>query len=131
MVLRVLARDADDERAGVDLRGESGAVVDEVTVDLARLSEPDELNELPEVVEFEPPELDLFDPNAAKTTAKEALELCKRAEAAARAFSPKVTNSDGATYSRVIGQSAFANSGGFSGTYKGTYQSLVVEPMLP
>src|SRR4051794_14586273 len=32
VVLRVLARDADDERAGVDLGGESGAVVDEVTV---------------------------------------------------------------------------------------------------
>src|SRR5689334_7789715 len=37
VVLRVLARDADDERAGVDLGGESGGVVDEVAVDLACL----------------------------------------------------------------------------------------------
>src|SRR3954447_26258194 len=37
VVLHVLARDADDQCAGVDLRGEAGAVADEVPVDLARL----------------------------------------------------------------------------------------------
>src|SRR5215212_5289444 len=37
VVLRVLAPDADDDRGGVDLGGEAGAVVDEVAVDLASL----------------------------------------------------------------------------------------------
>jgi PmbA protein len=101
------------------------------SVELARLAEPDELNELPPVEDLATqfPDLDLFDAEAARTTAKDALELCKRAEAAARAFSPKVTNSDGATYSRVIGQGALANSAGFAGSSRGTYQSLVVEPI--
>jgi PmbA protein len=101
------------------------------SVELARLAEPDELNELPPSDQLAKsfPELDLFDPDAAHTTAKDALELCRVAEAAARAYSDKVTNSDGATYSRVIGASAFATSDGFAGGYRGTYQSLVVEPI--
>jgi PmbA protein len=101
------------------------------SVDLARLSEPDELNELPprDQLATSQAELDLYDSEAARTGAKEALEICKRAEAAALAYSPKVTNSEGATWSRAIGASAFANSDGFSGWYRGTYQSLVVEPI--
>jgi PmbA protein len=101
------------------------------SVDLARLSEPDELNELPpkEQLATAFPELDLEDRDAARIGAKEALEICKRAEAAALAYSPKVTNSEGATWSRAIGASAFASSDGFAGTYRGTYQSLVVEPI--
>ena len=61
--------------------------------------------------------------------AKEAIERCRRGEAAARAFSPKVTNSEGATYGRVVGASALASSDGFAGSFRGTYQSLVVEPI--
>jgi PmbA protein len=101
------------------------------SVELARLSEPDELNELPPKEDLAKaiPDLDLYDPAAAHTSAKEALELCKRAEAAARDFSPRVTNSDGATWSRAVGASAFANSDGFAGGYRGTYQSLVVQPI--
>ncbi len=101
------------------------------SVELARLSEPDELNELPPKDELATtlPELDLFDPEASRTTAKQALEICRRAEAAALAYSPKVTNSDGATYSRTIGAGAFANSEGFAGGLRGTYQSIVVEPI--
>jgi PmbA protein len=103
------------------------------TVDLARLSEPDELNRLPEPELYaragELPELELYDESALSTTAKDALEQCTRAEAAARAFSPKVTNSEGATYSRVAGGAALATTGGFAGGTRGTYQSLVVEPI--
>jgi PmbA protein len=101
------------------------------SVELAKLAEPDELNQLPPVEDFARslPDLDLFDESALATTAKSALELCKRAEAAARGFSPKVTNSEGATYSRVVGATAFANTAGFAGGYQGTYQSLVVEPI--
>src|SRR5262249_42764679 len=46
-----------------------------------------------------------------------------------RAFSPKVTNSEGATFSRVAGATAFATTDGFSAGYRGTYLSLVVEPI--
>src|SRR5207245_2257169 len=94
-------------------------------------AEPDELNELPprDQLATDVPDLDLWDPSALETTAKQALELCKRAESAARGFSPKVTNSEGATYSRVAGGAAFATTDGFAGGFRGTYQSLVVEPI--
>ena len=41
----------------------------------------------------------------------------------------KVTNSEGATWSRVLGATAFATTDGFAGGYRGSYQSLVVEPL--
>ncbi|HEX6839354.1 MAG TPA: TldD/PmbA family protein, partial [Polyangia bacterium] len=101
------------------------------SVELAKLAEPDELNELPPRAELatSQPDLELWDDAALSVDAKGALERCKKGEAAARAFSPKVTNSEGATYSRVVGASAFASSDGFVGGYRGTYQSLVVEPI--
>jgi PmbA protein len=101
------------------------------SVELAKLAEPDELNALPDRAELATaqPDLELWDPAALSVNAKDALELCKRGEAAAQAFSPKVTNSEGATWSRVVGASAFASTDGFSGAYRGTYQSFVVEPI--
>jgi PmbA protein len=101
------------------------------SVQLAELAEPDELNALPPADELARalPDLDLYDPAAPSLTAKEAIARATRAEAAARAFSPKVTNSEGATFSRVVGATAFATTGGFAGGYRGTYQSLVVEPI--
>ncbi len=100
------------------------------SVELAKLAEPDELNELPlrELFATSQPDLQLWDDEALSVDAKSALERCKLGEAAARAHSPKVTNTDGATYSRVVGASAFA-SDGFAGGFRGTYQSLVVEPI--
>jgi PmbA protein len=101
------------------------------SVELAKLAEPDELNELParELFATSQPDLQLWDDQALSVDAKSALERCKVGEAAARAHSPKVTNSEGATFSRVVGASAFANSDGFAGGFRGTYQSLVVEPI--
>jgi PmbA protein len=101
------------------------------SVELAKLAEPDELNELPPRDQLATtfPDLELWDDAALSVDAKSAIERCKKGEAAARGFSPKVTNSEGATYSRVVGASAFASSDGFAGGFRGTYQSLVVEPI--
>ena len=101
------------------------------SVELARLAEPDELNQLPpkDLLARELPELELWDEEALSTTAADALAICVRAEKAARDFSSKVTNSEGATYSRPAGAGAFATTDGFRGGYRGTYQSLVVEPI--
>lgn len=101
------------------------------SVDLARLAEPDELNLLPDpsLLAKALPELELFDEATLSTTAQEALDWARRGERAAQAFSPKVTNSEGATYARVAGATAFATTDGFAGGYRGTYQSLVVEPI--
>ncbi len=106
------------------------------TVGLCQLSEPDELNELPEQPEQEegkrpPLDLHLWDANTLTVTTKEAMSRAKAAEAAAFAFSDKVTNSKGATYDRGHGARAFCSADktgiSFSGTSRGTYQSLSVE----
>ncbi|MEO1338615.1 MAG: DNA gyrase modulator, partial [Myxococcota bacterium] len=101
-------------------------------LELASLSEPD-----PEAAPPDPSELmsgpnddlDLFDPASAKIDGGTAAEAALAGEQAARDFDSKITNSDGATYSRTWGATALVTSGGFSGGYEGTYQSLVVSPL--
>jgi len=100
-------------------------------VALARLSEPDELHRLPDPDELarELPDLDLYDSSSESLDAAEALSRALRGEKAALALDPRVTNSEGGTYSRVLGAMAFASSGGFAGGYLGSYSSLTVEPV--
>jgi PmbA protein len=114
-----------------DLRPASLAAFAAETVALAALAEPDALNTLPDREELATtiPELDLYDDEVAKVDAKWALDQCLRGEAAALAADRRVTNSDGATWSRVLGATAFATSGGFVGGYRGSYASFVVEPL--
>src|SRR5205823_14727175 len=57
------------------------------------------------------------------------VELARRCEAAAFAFDPRITNSDGATCSTDVGIRALANSRGFGGVYRATTASLQVEVM--
>ena len=122
-----------DRRAALTYTSDfSAAALESFIIDsvaLANLSEPDDLNRLPEEFATSVPDLHLWDDATSRITAKDALEQCIVAEKAARAFSPKVTNSEGASFSRVTGASAFANSSGFSGGVRGTYQSLVMEPI--
>ncbi len=101
------------------------------TVAMARLSEPDELHVLPDPDELarELPELDLYDPSSEYLDASEAKSRAVRGEQAALSHDARVTNSEGATYSRVLGAMAFATSGGFAGGYRGSYSSLTVEPV--
>lgn len=106
------------------------------TIELSQLSEPDELGGLPDRSEVIPPgtvlpDLGMWDEAALKLTAKDALEQALAAEAAAMAYSNKVTNSDGASFSRGVGSSALALADRqgllFSGASRGTYQALTAE----
>jgi PmbA protein len=101
------------------------------TVALAALSEPDELNTLPSADELatEVPDLDLYDERTLSIDAAEALRRCQRGERAALDHDPRVTNSEGASWSRNVGAVAFASSGGFVGGYRGSYSSFYVEPI--
>jgi PmbA protein len=100
-------------------------------VALAKLSEPDELHRLPDADQLarELPDLDLYDASSEALDAAEALARAKRGEKAALGHDPRVTNSEGGTYSRVLGAMAFASSAGFAGGYLGSYSSLTVEPV--
>ncbi len=128
-----------DHRAAVtytsDLRPDALERFVAETVELAKLSEPDELNELPADDQFAMtvPELELFDEKVLAIDAKRALDEALRAEAASRAFSSKITNSEGASFGRVSGATAFAIAGrgrqGFAAGYASSYCSLSVEPI--
>ncbi|HWU86147.1 MAG TPA: metallopeptidase TldD-related protein [Kofleriaceae bacterium] len=114
-----------------DLRRDALEALCAETVTLADLAEPDEyaLPPDPSLLAASVPELDLYDPAVAEVDAAWALRQAIAGEAAARGCDPRVTNSEGATWSRVLGATAFATSGGFCGGYRGSYASLVVEPL--
>ncbi|HEY1552687.1 MAG TPA: DNA gyrase modulator, partial [Kofleriaceae bacterium] len=113
-----------------DLRRESLEALCAESVELAKLAEPDEfaLPPDPALLAKSFPELDLYDPTIAEVDAAWALKQAIAGEDIARAHE-KVTNSEGATWSRVLGGTAFATSGGFLGAYRGSFASFVVEPL--
>lgn len=133
--LRVLR----DRRSAVtytsDLRPEALERFVDETVELAALAEPDPHNELPPEDSYARslPDLGLFDEQVLAITTQQAIALAVAGEAAARGFSPRITNSDGASFSRTHGSSALVVEGrgraGFAGGYRGTYNSLTVEPI--
>jgi PmbA protein len=114
-----------------DLRREALEALCAESVTLADFAEVDEfaLPPDPALLATSVPDLDLYDPHVAEVDAAWALRQAIAGEAAARKFDARVTNSEGATWSRVLGASAFATSGGFVGGYRGSYASFVVEPL--
>ncbi|HEY5934914.1 MAG TPA: TldD/PmbA family protein, partial [Kofleriaceae bacterium] len=114
-----------------DLRREALEALCAETVTLADLAEPDEFSQPPDPASLAKslPELDLYDAKVAEVDAAWALRQAIAGEAAARKADARVTNSEGATWSRVLGATAFATSGGFVGGYRGSYASFVVEPL--
>jgi PmbA protein len=72
------------------------------------------------------PDLDLYDPAGGAVDAERAIVVAREAEAAAFAFDPRITNSEGATFGRTAGGVAMVLSSGFRAAYAGSYQSLSV-----
>lgn len=103
----------------------------EESVTLCRLAEPDPLAGLPDREEMARtiPDLDLWDESVLSVDVAQAILRAQAGEAAALAFDRRVTNSDGASFSRGIGAVAFASSAGFSASYRGSNVSLVVHPV--
>jgi len=92
--------------------------------DIARLTAEDDCGGLADAAEMarEFPELDLWHPWG--PTAEEALTMAIECEDAARATSPRITNSEGATVNSHEGIGIYANTHGFRGTRYGTRHSL-------
>lgn len=123
-----------DRRAAVtytsDFTGGALAALAEETVALARLAEPDAANTLPDDdFAVDRPDLDLWDESSLGVDAATAVRWAIAGEDAARTADPRITNSDGATFSRTAGASAFANTAGFCAGVRGTYQTFYVEPI--
>lgn len=73
------------------------------------------------------PDLDLYDPTRLETEAQ--IELARRAEAAALAADPRVTNSEGAEFDSSSGRILLGNSHGFLGDYRSSTFSISVSPI--
>ena len=114
-----------------DLRRDALEALCQESVTLADFAEADEFALPPDPKELATniPELDLYDPAIEEVDAAWAIRQAIAGENAARKHDSRVTNSEGATWSRVLGATAFATSGGFSGGYRSSYASLVVAPL--
>jgi len=105
----------------------------EDAVDLARLAQADEFAGPPDPsllsTSDQHIDLDTFDATISTIEAAEALEEARAAEAAALGHDPRLTNSEGAGFSRVEGGRVLVTSGGFVAGSEGTYASLSVRPI--
>lgn len=103
----------------------------DAALDIARITEEDPYAGLPEAQELGRIEGDLALASAdiAAVEASARIDAALRAEAAARAFDPRIQNSEGAGCDTYTGCRVFANSLGFSGSYQSTTASLSVTPV--
>lgn len=72
---------------------------------------------------------DLYDPSINQIDADEAVDWAIRGEQAAEREDSRISNSEGATFTRVSGAFSMVLSGGFQGGYAISYASLVVVPV--
>lgn len=106
-----------------DLRAEALKETVRAACRIARYTAEDECAGLadPQLLARDYPDLGLDHPWA--LTAEEAVDIAIECEAAAR-VDKRITNSDGATVSRLRGTSVYGNSHGFIGGYRATRHSL-------
>ncbi|MGD0861013.1 MAG: metallopeptidase TldD-related protein [Terracidiphilus sp.] len=98
---------------------------------LAKVTEEDPFTGLPETEEFGAVEddLHLYYDDVYSLSGPERIELARRAEAAALAADPRITNSDGGSFDAATGRKAMANSRGFVGGYRSSYAGVSVAPL--
>jgi PmbA protein len=129
--LRVFAGRASAAASTSDLSPASlERVVDEATR-LARITAEDAHAGLPEPGELidRLVDLDLEDREAETLTPEDKIEIARRAEAAAMAVDPRITNSEGAEYGDRRAHYVYATSSGFVRGYATSSFSLSVSPV--
>ncbi len=77
----------------------------------------------------EAPDLEMFDPKGGGVNAQQAIDFARIGEKAARDFDKRISNSEGATFSRTAGGVAVVLSSGFKAAHRGSYTSLSVVPV--
>ncbi|HWC17082.1 MAG TPA: metallopeptidase TldD-related protein [Terriglobales bacterium] len=88
----------------------------------AGLPEPSQLGSLKE-------DLDLYYDDVYSLSTVDRIDYARRAEAAAMALDPRITNSDGASFDAATGYKVLANSLGFVGEYRRSYCSVSAVPI--
>ena len=98
---------------------------------LAKVTEEDPFSGLPERDEFGSlsSDLHLYDEDVYSLPGPERIEWARRAEAAALAADPRITNSDGGSFDVATGSKVLANSRGFVGGYRSSYAGVAAAPL--
>jgi PmbA protein len=98
---------------------------------LAKVTEEDPFIGLPETSEFgvSPQNLPLYFEDVYSLSGPERIEWARRAEAAALAADPRITNSDGGSFDASTSHKALANSRGFVGGYRTSYAGVSAAPL--
>ncbi|MGA7831541.1 MAG: TldD/PmbA family protein [Terracidiphilus sp.] len=98
---------------------------------LAKVTEEDTFSGLPETGEFGSlsGDLHLYHEDVYSLSGEERIEWARRAEAAALAADPRITNSDGGSFDAATGRKVLANSRGFRGGYRTSYAGVAAAPL--
>lgn len=129
--LRVLIGKKTGSSYTSDLTPEGVRQMVAAAVELAALTTEDPHVGLPETSELGsiPGDLRLFSEDVAKLPAAQKIDAARRAEAAALAYDPRITKSEGGSFESSTASRIFANSRGFSGAYAATWCSLTAVPV--
>ena len=131
LALRVFVGRSAAAASTSDLSRESlDRLVDEA-VTLARITAPDPLSGLadPAALARGPRDLELDDPRGHDLAPEAKIDLARRCEAAALAFDPRITNSEGGDFADGHARYAYATSHGFAGEYRSSSFSLSASPL--
>ncbi len=98
---------------------------------LAKVTEEDPFAGLPEAGEFGSAggDLQLYFEDVYSLPGPERIDWARRAEAAAMAADPRITNSGGGSFDAATGRKALANSRGFVGGYRTSYAGVSAAPL--
>ena len=134
--LRVFLGQRSGSASTSDLTAEGIRLLVEGALALARVTEEDPFIGLPEMAEFGPvntrmtgDDLHLYYEDVYSLAGLERIEWARRAEAAALAVDPRITNSDGGSFDAATGRKALANSRGFVGGYRTSYATVAAAPL--
>ncbi|MGA2205106.1 MAG: TldD/PmbA family protein [Terracidiphilus sp.] len=129
--LRVFLGKRSGSASTSDLTAEGIRQLVEGALALAKVTEEDPFAGLPDVGEFGSVEgdLHLYYEDVYSLAGAERIEWARRAEAAAMAADPRITNSDGGSFDATTGRKALANSRGFVGSYRSSYAGVSAAPL--
>jgi PmbA protein len=98
---------------------------------LAKVTEEDTFAGLPEEADFGQLEgdLHLYYDDVYSLPAAERIDRARRAESAALAADPRITNSQGGGFDAATGRKVLANSRGFLGEYRSSYCGISAAPL--
>ncbi len=74
-------------------------------------------------------DLALYHADVTEVSTEDRIKAARRAEEAALATDPRITNSEGAYYDASWGTKAYANSQGFAGSFRSSYCAISVAPI--